>query len=145
MKQRGRKSIGDLSVVEFPDARVTPPTTLTAAQTEEWWAIVNSLPADFFRPADVPLLAQFCRHSAMANYAAQLLEADGAILRTEKGWPFPNPALQLLNSQSSAMATLASKLRLCPSARMVQVDASKQAGDGTRGARPWQGDRAKPA
>lgn len=138
MKQRGRKSIGDLSVPVQLDERVKPPDWLTTPQREEWNAIVDSLPADFFRPGDVALLAAFCIASALHRQSAVMIEAQGLFQKTEKGWPFPHPALQVLNTQAGAMATLAVKLRLCPSARMVQVDASKQAGDAPKGNRPWQ-------
>lgn len=129
--------MGDLSAVVFPDARLPTPPFLTEAQALEWCEIVNSLPADFFRPGDAPLLAAFCVASALHKAAAAALEADGAIGRTEKGWPYVHPATQLLNTQAGVMAQLAMKLRLCPSARMVQMDANKQAGETAKGARPW--------
>jgi len=137
MKQRGRKSIGDLQAVGFPDARVVAPDCLEGGELVEWHAIVNSLPADFFRPGDVPLLAAFCVASALHKEARADVRQNGMTIMNGRGTPVANPACGILSTQASAMATLASKLRLCPSARMVQVSAAKQSDDGAKGARPW--------
>jgi P27 family predicted phage terminase small subunit len=150
--KRGRKSAADLTVVRATDARVVPPEHLTPAQLAEWLAIVNSLPADYFRPGDVPLLAAFCAASALYKEALALIQAEGVVMqpveyrafnedgstKSEKfGRPIAHPAAPILTSQSSAMAQLATKLRLCPSARYTEKAAATKS-NGARGARPWE-------
>src|SRR5687767_4176132 len=80
MRQRGRKGIaqtdmaGALTVVSRPDA----PLELTPEETEEWHAIVDALPADWFQRETWPLLVQFCRHTVAARRIAQLIDAEMA-------------------------------------------------------------------
>ena len=135
--KRGRKSEGDLTVVAMTAARLQPPDGLTEEQTSEWRKIVESLPADYFRPGDAPLLAAFCVASVFHRRAAEDIERRGMTLVTEKGNEYVNPSHQLLTSQASAMAQLAQKLRLCPSARLSGKSAERKNGEGPKSARPW--------
>ena len=135
--KRGRKTFGALNVVAVSDQRLQPPATLTEEQCAEWSAIVNSLPADYFRPGDAPLLAAFCVASVFHRRAAADIEARGISLRTDRGHEYINPSHQMLTSQASAMAQMAVKLRLCPSARMTGKAAQSRSSDGAKGSRPW--------
>jgi hypothetical protein len=65
MGVRGRPSLESLTVphnpteiVQRPDA----PYDLTGEESEEWRAIVQTMPADHFMRGNYPLLAQLCRH-----------------------------------------------------------------------------------
>jgi P27 family predicted phage terminase small subunit len=136
--KRGRKSLADLVVVKVSDHRLPPPAGLTDAQVEQWLAIVNSLPADYFRPGDAPLLAAFCIASVFHRRAADDIEERGISLCDFKGREFVNPSHQMLTSQASAMAQMAVKLRLCPSARMTGKAAQGKSGAAAKGARPWE-------
>lgn len=136
--KRGRKSEGDLTAVALTDSRLAPPASLTADQVDEWTAIVNSLPADYFRPGDAALLAAFCVAAVFHRKAAQDIEARGMTLVTEKGHEYVNPSHQLLTSQASVLAQLAQKLRLCPSARLTGKTAERKNGEGAKAARPWE-------
>lgn len=124
-----------LTVVAITDDRIAAPGHLTQAQKAEWRAIVDSLPADYFRPGDVPLLSAFCVASALHKEAQSHMEANGMILTDERGKMTANPASSILMMQASSMAQLAMKLRLCPSARMR---AEKTASAGVKASnRPW--------
>lgn len=137
--KRGRKSLADLNVVEVSDARLPPPDGLTEEQTDEWNQIVNSLPADYFRPGDSGLLAAFCVASVFHRRAAEDLETRGiSLVDAHSGREYVNPSHQMLTSQASAMAQMAVKLRLCPSARMSGKAAQGKAGSGQKAARPWE-------
>lgn len=76
MESRGRKSAAELAIVppvqtvQRPDA----PYDLTDEQTDEWRAVVASLPADWFERGNYALLAQYCRHVVAARRIAQLIE-----------------------------------------------------------------------
>lgn len=80
MKQRGRKSANALSLVdnskilEIPRAK--PPEELNDEEAQEWKAIVNRLPADYFGREHYATLVQLCRHTVAARRIAQLIEAS---------------------------------------------------------------------
>lgn len=119
----------------FPsDARLPAPDWLAPAQAREWVEIVNSLPADYFRPSDGPMLAAYCCAAAAHRAASEELESGGLILEGQKGYRFPNPAAAIMSQQSSTMSQLATKLRLCPSARIAK---GMKAPKGVGGTRPW--------
>jgi hypothetical protein len=73
----GRKSIAALSVQAVGEALPRPdaPYDLTDEQAAEWWAVVNRMPADWFKRETFPLLTQYCRHIIAARRIAKLLEA----------------------------------------------------------------------
>ena len=142
--QRGRKSAAEhetnsLGVVRLTDARIQPPEHLTNKELDEWHAIVDSLPADWFRPADISLLAAYCTASAIYKQARQAIEEHGImIMDPAKGRYYANPAQTLLSTQASAMAQMAVKLRLCPSAR-YEAKKAGAAGAGAKSTkRPWE-------
>jgi P27 family predicted phage terminase small subunit len=135
--KRGRKSLEELTVVPMSDQRPVAPPSLSDDQREEWDSIVNSLPADYFRPGDTPLLAAFCTASVFYRKAAEDISVRGISLMDDKGREYANPSHQLLTSQASAMAQMAVKLRLCPSARMTGKGAQSKSGDSAKGVRPW--------
>lgn len=77
MKQRGRVSGSALEIQTAPIDRVDrqlAPHDLTDEEVELWVAIVNSQPAEKFSPADIPVLAQYCRHAIHARRVAELIE-----------------------------------------------------------------------
>jgi hypothetical protein len=67
--QRGRKSAENLSkvVALVPGQRPETPAELTRAQAAVWKTTVWALRIDWFGPENFPLLAQFCRHVALAD------------------------------------------------------------------------------
>ena len=139
MTKRGTKGIADLlNVVPMSGARFAPPAHLSAAQAEEWSNIVDSLPADYFRPGDIPLLAAYCMASTFYKRAAADMEARGMTMMDDKGREYVNPSHQVLTSQASAMAQMAVKLRLCPSSRYSEKQASTKAGASAKPERPWE-------
>jgi len=114
MGARGRKSAASLAVigpggietVRRPD----PPDDLTPEQADEWRAVVNRLPSEWFPRETHGLLAQYCRHVVRARRLAQAIEA--AESRDDfdfKGW---RDLLRAEEEQSRAIASLATKMRL---------------------------------
>jgi P27 family predicted phage terminase small subunit len=139
MAKPGPKTTADLlAAVPASNARMRAPDHLNYAQAEEWQAIVDSLPADYFRPADAPLLAAYCISSSFHKQAAKDLETNGFYERSESGRCFPNPASAIMNSAACSMAQLAVKLRLCPSSRYSDQKAKTKAGPRAAPARPWE-------
>jgi hypothetical protein len=112
MRQRGRKGIaqtetaGALTVVARPDA----PLDLTPDETDEWHAVVDALPADWFPRETWPLLAQFCRHTVSARRVAQLIDAEMA--KAEMDLRNLKEFLTLQRGETAALKALAASMRI---------------------------------
>jgi len=77
MEGRGRKSSASLTVVSSNPIqaiqRPEAPSDLTNEQAEEWAAVVNRLPADWFPRETHPVLVSYVRHIVAARHVAQLI------------------------------------------------------------------------
>lgn len=102
---------GVVEVVQRPD----PPLDLTEREVEVWHQVVESLPADWFRPETIPLLAQYCRHTVEAQFVAALL--DEAKARDEIIIEEVDKLQKMLTRQSQTMASLATKMRITQQSR----------------------------
>lgn len=115
MAKRGRPSAaslelqqvaGPVETIQRPDA----PYDLTDEQAGEWWAVVNSMPADWFTRETHALLADYCRHVVKSRRVAQLV-ADA-----EKGSDIDVGLLDKLykmaERESRAIGSLAVRMRI---------------------------------
>ena len=112
MGSRGRKSgqslaigpvvTGPVEIVQRPDA----PYDLTDEQVDEWRAVVNSLPADWFQRGNHGLLTQYCRETIAARRVAQLIEQCVSGKEIDK-----KELLELLKQQESSSRTISALLR----------------------------------
>lgn len=135
----GRKSAAEqLAVVPAFGQRLAPHGSLTEMQRGLWAEIVGSLPADFFRPGDVPLLAAYCKAWSFYLLASAEIEANGVTLEDERGKRYANPAQSMVVTQASAMAQMATKLRLAPSSRYTEKSAQTKTGMSAPGRKPWE-------
>lgn len=134
MGTRGRISAAALSVIT-PEGvvalrRPEPPEELTEEQAEEWRAIVNRLPADWFPRETHPLLAAYCRHVIAARRVAQLIKHN------EGGENFSiadyDRLLKCQERESRAVASLSVKMRISQS---TTYDKSKK--KPATNHRPW--------
>src|SRR5438477_12568020 len=76
MAKRGRKSSAELAIVTPLQAvqRPEPPYEQFSDElADEWRAVVNRLPADWFPRETWPLLTQYVRHIIRARRLAQLI------------------------------------------------------------------------
>lgn len=134
MKTRGRTSTAALAVtagkietVQRPDA----PYDLTDEQTDEWWAIVNRMPADWFPRETHGMLSQYCRHVVSARRVAQLIEqAMQAEAFDVDGY---NQLLIMQEREGRALSSLATRMRL---SQQTTYDKSKK--KPTVGKKPWE-------
>ena len=126
------------STVVGPDnistiARPAAPDTLTDEQAGVWSRIVNAIRADWFGPETHGDLANYCRHEVQSNRIAQLITA------AEEADEFDvdeyDKLLKMQERETRAMASLAVRLRIAPSATVTK-DKTKGSGKGPR--RPWQ-------
>lgn len=137
MKQHGRK-IAALEVVHSPLDKVerqTPPHELNEEEVEVWFTVVNSMPADWFTPPTVPLLAQYCRHAIQAKRVAELIKkatADKNLLVADY-----NRLLQMQDRESRALSALGTKMRITQ--KSMISEAGKKTTPHTASHKPWQG------
>lgn len=131
--KRGRPSTEDrLAVVPISGARLAPHADLTTKGKKFWTAIVNSLPPDYFRPADVPLLYAYCAATEIKEQADMAVRRNGILINGKA-----NPAIKVGNQQGQLLASLAVKLRLCPSTRL-RASSAKLRRAHSGGGRPWE-------
>ena len=124
MKTRGRTSAAALAVIGPGGVsllrRPGSPSELTDEQAEEWRAVVNRLPAEWFPRETHPLLAQYVRHVCTARRVAQLMAA------AESAEAFDVGAYDTLGKmaerESRIIASLATKMRL---SQQATYDAKK--------------------
>jgi hypothetical protein len=87
-------------IVQRPDA----PCDLTDEQSEEWRAVVSTMPPDHFMRGNYALLSQLCRHVVSARRIAQLIEQcakEKNLDRKELGCPAPTPGYRECSYYSS--------------------------------------------
>lgn len=137
MKQRGRPSSSALTLPS-PESldrvdRLRPPHQLTDEETEVWFGVVNSEPADWFSPSTAPLLAQFCRHVVQSNRIAGLIEqatSDKNLLIEDY-----DRLLKMADRETKAILLTATKMRIS------QQSTTNHRGNKKPNAirRPWEG------
>ena len=120
MGARGRKSSAELSAISAGGLEIhrrpEPPVHLGMDAVAIWRAVVNSLPADWFSPGTLPLLAAFCALTVSRLYTLRALQA------AERGdKEFDRESWERLQKQlgelSGRIATLATRMRLTPQSR----------------------------
>lgn len=139
MAQRGRKSAaalmvpagGAIALVQRPE----PPDELTEEQARVWYAVTESLAADWFGRETHEVLAQYCRHAVAARRVAELI----AQFETAETEVFDVEAydrlLKMQEREGRALSSLATRMRLTQHAT---YDAKKIKGKGPA-KRPWEG------
>jgi hypothetical protein len=145
MIQRGRRSnaalqlvgpgMGQVSVVQRPK----PPAGMPESQCVYWRVVVDSMPADWFRPEQLPLLVQYCRHNVAADRIALMIEEGERRMLSSEPADFDldivslDRLLKMQERESRAIATLATKMRL---SQQSTYDKSKR--KPLMGKKPWQ-------
>lgn len=136
MAKRGRKSAAALSVaatvtvetVERPDA----PYDLTDEQADEWWAVVNRMPADWFPRETHGMLAQYCRHIVAARRVAQLVkQAESEASLDVENY---DRLLKMQEREGRAISSLATRMRISQQATIRAEQARKP----TQVKKPWE-------
>lgn len=114
MGNRGRRSAASLSVVSNGNVvaihRPNPPEDLTSEQSDEWWAIVNRMPADWFLRESHGLLAQYCRHVVAARRVAKLVaDCESAPALDLDQY---DQLLKMQEREGRALSSLATRMRI---------------------------------
>lgn len=132
MGSRGRKSKTDLAIVTpTVTDRPEPAPGLTEEQTFEWLRITNSMPADEFTTAQLPMLEQYVKHRVEARHIGQMIaDVTGGdsdeldIVRYDK-------LLKMQERETRALASLAVRLGIAKTTK-----ATSGSGNVTR--KPWE-------
>lgn len=133
MAKRGRQSLAALAIttpietIQRPDA----PYDLTDDQAEEWRAVVDRMPADWFPRETWPLLSQYCRHIVNARRVAQLIEQAAGRKKLNIGEY--EALLKVQERESRAISALARSMRLT---QQTTYDKSKK--KPLQVAKPWE-------
>lgn len=110
-----RKSAAALATrpAHEPDSPLRPPSDLSPAGLAVWEEIAGCVPPGHFRVSDFSLLRAYCEAAGLAGIAAGELAADGAVVDGRV-----SPWVGVLERAHRSMASLALRLRLCPSSRL---------------------------
>ena len=137
MAKRGRESSAAAELAHFAApltavARPDAPYDLTDEQADEWRAVVNRMPADWFPRETWPLLAQYCRHVVNSRRVAQLVAAAEA--GAELDVVTYDRLLKMQERESRCIASLATKMRV---SQQTTYDKSRKKGSGGV-TKPWE-------
>ena len=114
MKQRGRVSASKTLAVTKLGDRHPAPADMPPDQTAIWYEIINRMPSDYFAVQNLPLLAQYCRHTAQATRVAHMIEDH---VNGEEFSPGQyDLLLKMLTRESASLCSLATKMRISQSA-----------------------------
>jgi hypothetical protein len=144
MRQRGRPSADSLSVVAalVPSKRPPPPTELEPDAAEEWIAIADRMPADWFLRESHPLLANLCQLIVESRrVAGELAALRRESLRDDATLQRFDQLVRLQVRLSGAIATLSTKLRLTHQSRYGKRTAARQ--EERSCAKPWALDTGR--
>lgn len=138
MAARGRKSAASMEITIPSNVEVVhrpqPPNELTPEQQDEWCAVVDRMPADWFPRETHGLLVQYCRHVIAARRIAQL------IAKTEKAKAFDvdvyDKLLKMQEREGRAISSLATRMRITQQATVRAESARKP----EQLAAPWEED-----
>jgi hypothetical protein len=117
--------------------RPAPPTDLTGEQGDEWRAVVNRMPADWFQRETHALLSQYCRHVVSARRISQLI--DQMLKPADEGETDPfnfedyDRLIKMQEREGRALSSLATRMRLT---QQTTYDKSKKKPAGGR--KPWE-------
>ena len=134
---RGKKSAEAKNVISLIMNKKYPPAPLEMGKDAIalWNNIAESLPADFFRAGDLPLLEAYVVSATRKRWVDSMVLDVGMILNDQT----PHPGLKISRDEATLMASLATKLRLCQSSRTRPESASlniiNHAGNGKK---PWE-------
>lgn len=133
--KRGRKSLASLSIASGVTdivERQRAPHDLSDEETEIWASVVNTFQADWFTPATVPLLVQYCRHAVHARRIAELLDKS----MSDPDMPVDGyrALLKMQRDESAMLATLATKMRISQQATTNHRGNTIK----TAGKKPWE-------
>jgi hypothetical protein len=135
MGVRGRQSVASLSIVGVSSVerfeRPHPPHELTQEQADEWRAVVERMPAEWFPRETWGMLAQYCRHIVSARRVAQLIAA--AECQSEISVDDLDKLYKMQEREGRAISSLSTRMRMT---QQATYDKSKK--KPLQSKRPWE-------
>lgn len=134
MAKRGRKSGASLATVKDVAAlpqRPQAPNSLDERGQARWREIVDSLPADYWRPSDLVMLEDMLHTETMVRECNETARIEGQTMGDKV-----HPAVVARARHLATILSYQRALRLCPSQRL-----RRDAGvlnNSTRRKRPWE-------
>ena len=137
MKQRGRKSAAELSVVtSVPGQRPEPPANLTEQQAEVWRMVTSTKPHDWFTKDTHKLLVSYCKHATTAEQIDRALDnTPDSALSDAEGLKQYKELVGLREKQTRALTALSRSMRLTH--QSVYRSESKKARESSDKPKPW--------
>lgn len=145
MGDRGRTPASALSVVVESGIqavkRPLPPEELTPDQADEWRAVVDRLPADWFPRETHAILAEYCKHVVTGRHIGQMIariespESQREPVDGEDGFDLDSydDLLKMRERESRTIMALARTMRIT---QQATYDPKRKKGTVT--AKPWE-------
>lgn len=100
-------------VAEFVPERPDPLPDMPREQREEWVAVVNRMPVEWFPRETHQLLAQYCRHACESRRIAGIIRAHTVEPDITEAWLKDyDRLLKMQEREGRAMSSLATRLRI---------------------------------
>lgn len=133
---RGRQSSAEIAVISGGSItairRPEPPSELTEEQSDEWRAVVNRMPADWFPRETFGLLTAYCRHVVAGRRVAQLIASTESALELDVDEY--DQLLKMQEREGRAISSLATRMRI---SQQSAYEKGKTRGKKTT-QRPWE-------
>jgi len=133
MGSRGKRSADESLAIRPSESRPPPLDGLNKAQADEWLAIVNRMPADWFPRETHQLLAQYCRHSVSAQMLSKRI--DKMELAKEMDFDAYEKLLKMREREGRAMSSLATRMRI---SQQATYDKTKSRQSAKEADKPWE-------
>lgn len=113
-KSNERKGLEEAGLAaDFVPDRPEPLPEMTREQREEWRAVVERMPGDWFPRETHQLLAQYCRHACEARRISAMLTAHTIEPLVSSTWLKQyGDLLKFQEREGRAMSSLATRLRI---------------------------------
>ena len=115
MTKRGSKSAAALEIasVQTLARRPEPPLSLNERATDEWYRVVNRMPADWFTDETLSLLQAYCEHVAEGEAIQLMIEkVRPTAMRDDESYKRYRDLLRDKELQTRAALSCATKMRM---------------------------------
>ena len=115
MTKRGRKSAAALEIasVQTLARRPEPPLSLNERATDEWYRVVNRMPADWFTDETLSLLQAYCEHVAEGEAIQLMIEkVRPHAMKDDESYKRYRDLLRDKELQTRAALSCATKMRM---------------------------------
>lgn len=141
MTKRGRKSAAALEIasVQTLARRPEPPLSLNERATDEWYRVVNRMPADWFTDETLSLLQAYCEHVAEGEAIQLMIEkVRPHAMKDDESYKRYRDLLRDKELQTRAALSCATKMRMTQQSSYTDKS-SATAKNKSVTLKPWEG------